>query len=63
LNSHRRLEEPRILAMFRRKLESDGQAGVPNAVHGAFIRASPVVARPRGAGPVAAGTRITGVVL
>ena len=36
-------------------------AGVPKAVHGRFIRASPVDARPMGAGPVAAGTRITGV--
>ena len=32
---------------------------MPNAVHGAFIRASPVVERPRGAGPVAAGNGLT----
>ena len=38
-------------------------AGVPKAVHGAFILGSPVDARPSGAGPVAAGTTITGVVL
>ena len=38
-------------------------AGVPKAVHGEFIRESPVEARPRGAGPVAAGVRMTGVVL
>src|SRR6185503_19215680 len=36
-------------------------AGVPNAVHGAFIRGSPLVDKPKGAGPVAAGVRITGV--
>ena len=36
-------------------------AGVPRAVHGAFIAGSPVVERPKGAGPVAAGVRITGV--
>ena len=38
-------------------------AGVPKAVHGAFILASPVAARPNGAGPVAPGTKITGVAL
>jgi hypothetical protein len=38
-------------------------AGVPKAVHGAFILGSPVDARPSGAGPVAAGDRITGVFL
>jgi hypothetical protein len=38
-------------------------AGVPKAVQGAFILGSPVEARPSGAGPVAAGVRITGVVL
>jgi hypothetical protein len=38
-------------------------AGVPKAVHGAFILGSPVDAKPKGAGPVAAGTKITGVVL
>src|SRR5262249_26022992 len=38
-------------------------AGVPKAVHGAFILGSPVDASPCGAGPVAAGTKITGVVL
>jgi len=36
-------------------------AGVPKAVHGAFIRGSPVDVNPNGAGPVAAGTKITGV--
>src|ERR1700719_1517018 len=36
-------------------------AGVPSAVHGAFILGSPVVDRPRGAAPGAAGVRITGV--
>ena len=34
-------------------------AGVPNAVHGAFIRGSPV-RQPNGAGPVAAGTENDG---
>ncbi len=38
-------------------------AGVPKAVHGAFILGSPVDARPNGAGPVAAGDRITGFAL
>jgi len=38
-------------------------AGVPKAVHGEFIRESPVDASPNGAGPGAAGTRITGVAL
>src|SRR5262249_34614816 len=38
-------------------------AGVPNAVHGAFILGSPVDAKPNGAGPTAAGVRITGVAL
>jgi hypothetical protein len=38
-------------------------AGVPKAVHGAFILGSPVDARPIGAGPRAAGVRITGVAL
>src|SRR6266853_357759 len=38
-------------------------AGVPKAVHGAFILGSPVDARPNGAGPTAAGVRITGVAL
>jgi hypothetical protein len=38
-------------------------AGVPSAVHGRFIREFPVDPRPLGAGPVAAGTRMTGVVL
>gem|GEM_PF-6177585 len=38
-------------------------AGVPKAVHGAFIRGSPVDVNPNGAGPVAAGTKITGVSL
>jgi len=38
-------------------------AGVPNAVHGAFILASPIDAKPNGAGPVAAGTKTTGVAL
>jgi hypothetical protein len=38
-------------------------AGVPKAVHGAFIFGSPVDVRPNGAGPVAAGVNITGVVL
>ncbi len=36
-------------------------AGVPKAVHSAFILVSPVYAKPNGAGPVAAGVRITGV--
>ena len=36
-------------------------AGVPNAVHGASIRGSPVVDRPNGAGPIAAAVSITGV--
>src|SRR6201993_485207 len=36
-------------------------AGVPRAVQGAFILGSPVVDKPRGAGPTAAGVRITGV--
>src|ERR1700676_1743960 len=36
-------------------------AGVPSADHGAFIAGSPVVDKPKGAGPVAAGVRITGV--
>ena len=36
-------------------------AGVPRAVQGAVIRGSPVVDKPKGAGPVAAGVRITGV--
>src|ERR1700692_701282 len=35
-------------------------AGVPKAVQGAFMRGSPVVDKPRGAGPTAAGVRITG---
>ena len=38
-------------------------AGVPRAVHGAFILGSPVDDKPSGAGPVAAGTKITGVAL
>src|SRR5436190_988591 len=38
-------------------------AGGPRAVHGEFILASPVDARPNGAGPVAAGTKMTGVAL
>src|SRR5882762_551175 len=38
-------------------------AGVPRAVHGAFILESPVDDKPSGAGPVAAGTKITGVAL
>jgi len=38
-------------------------AGVPSAVHGAFMRESPVDARPAGAGPGAAGTRMIGVAL
>src|SRR4029077_13480680 len=38
-------------------------AGDPKAVHGAFILGSPVDARPNGAGPTAAGVRITGVTL
>ena|SRR6516162_3884913 len=37
-------------------------AGVPNAVHGLFIRVSPVNAKPNGAGPTAAGERMTGVI-
>ena len=36
-------------------------AGVPRAVHGEFIRESPVDVSPSGAGPVAAGTSTTGV--
>jgi hypothetical protein len=32
-------------------------AGTPNAVHGAFMRGSPVDSRPRGAGPVLIGAR------
>src|SRR6202049_2955426 len=36
-------------------------AGVPSADQGAFIAGSPVVDKPKGAGPVAAGVRITGV--
>jgi hypothetical protein len=36
-------------------------AGVPKAVHDAFILASPVDVRPTGAGPTAAGVSITGV--
>ena len=36
-------------------------AGVPIAVHGAFILGSPVVDNPRGAAPGAAGVRTTGV--
>src|SRR6201984_1594089 len=35
-------------------------AGVPRAVQGAFMRGSPVVDKPSGAGPTAAGVRITG---
>src|ERR1700674_2260897 len=35
-------------------------AGVPSAVQGAFILGSPVLDKPKGAGPVAAGVRITG---
>src|SRR5262249_54452138 len=38
-------------------------AGVPSAVHGLFIRESPVDVNPRGAGPGAAGTSMTGVAL
>ena len=38
-------------------------AGVPSAVHGVFMLESPVDASPHGAGPVAEGARITGVVL
>jgi hypothetical protein len=38
-------------------------AGVPKAVHGAFILGSPVEVRPSGAGPTAAGVRMTGVAL
>ena len=38
-------------------------ADVPMAVHGAFILGSPVDDKPNGAGPMAAGTRITGVAL
>jgi len=38
-------------------------AGVPNAVHGEFVLPSPVLDSPSGAGPGAAGTRITGVAL
>ena len=38
-------------------------AGVPNAVHGEFILELPVNAKPSGAGPGAAGTSMTGVVL
>ena len=37
-------------------------AGVPKVVHGLFILPSPVEVSPTGAGPVAAGTRITGVI-
>src|SRR6202022_1671970 len=36
-------------------------AGVPSADQGAFMAGSPVVDKPKGAGPVAAGVRITGV--
>ena len=36
-------------------------AGVPKAVHGRFILGSPVDEKPSGAGPVAAGIKITGV--
>jgi hypothetical protein len=36
-------------------------AGVPKAVHGRFILGSPVDDKPSGAGPVVAGTKITGV--
>ena len=36
-------------------------AGVPKAVYGAFILGLPVDARPNGAGPIAAGDKITGV--
>ena len=38
-------------------------AGVPKAVHGAFILGLPVDAKPNGAGPIAAGDKITGVAL
>src|SRR5712664_1096737 len=38
-------------------------AGVPKAVHAVFMRESPVDVSPNGAGPVAAGTRMTGVLL
>jgi hypothetical protein len=38
-------------------------AGVPKAVQGEFILGSPVDARPNGAGPTAAGDKITGVAL
>lgn len=38
-------------------------AEVPSEVHGAFIRESPVDVRPRGAGPGAPDTRITGAAL
>jgi hypothetical protein len=38
-------------------------AGVPKAVHGEFIRESPVDLSPSGAGPVAAGTKTTDVAL
>jgi hypothetical protein len=35
-------------------------AGVPSAVYGELSRESPVVVRPSGAGPGAAGVKITG---
>jgi hypothetical protein len=35
-------------------------AGVPKAVHGAFILGLPVDARPNGAGPIAAGDKWKG---
>src|SRR5215469_14811295 len=38
-------------------------AGVPKAVQGEFILGSPVDAKPKGAGPAAAGDKITGVAL
>jgi hypothetical protein len=38
-------------------------AGVPKAVHGEFSRESPVDVNPSGAGPIAAGVKITGVAL
>jgi len=38
-------------------------AGTPSAVHGVFMLESPVDASPKGAGPVAEGARITGVLV
>jgi hypothetical protein len=69
LEPHSRANHSRILAVVRGELQPSGNllgtgmeiAGVPKAVHGAFILGSPVDAKPGGAFPVAVGTKITGV--